>query len=168
MLCAVAWCGLVAPGAAQDAQPSIVYREQVTAFFSEAKAKFTFEIAAPKKVASTAAWMLTANGRVPLQLKVSFRVGEEKKPAAELTLDLWLFHDNPFVDREKSLETLTIQLFDPPGDTAAALEKLKIPFKPVANVDALPDVVQGVVLIGEGVSLNDYRSLPKCFATLAD
>jgi hypothetical protein len=200
LLAAVGWCWAVAIGSAEELPVSIAYREQVTTFFGEAKAKFTFEIAAKEETSGLAAWLLLAKGRVlasgesaitlaperpamltierqlpplnegvafPLQLRVHFRAADSKQPAAELELELWLVSENPFLDRQQALESLPIHLFDPPGDTAAALEKLSVPFKRAYNADALPDLEKGVLLIGEGVSLKDYRSLPACFAKLA-
>jgi hypothetical protein len=185
---------------ADDDVLRIVYREQVTAFFSEAKATFTFAIEGKEEAAGKAEWLLVAKGRVlasgtaeaavapdkpalvvvertlppltegvvfPLQLKISFREAEAKKPAAELTQDLWLFSDNPFANRQKALAALEIKVFDPVGETTAALEKLEVPCERLTNSDAIADLSTGVLLVGEGTSLKDYPSIPRSFAKLA-
>ena len=110
---------------------------------------------------------LNAGVAFPLQLKVAFRSTDEKTPLGEVVQDIWLLSENPFIDRQKWLESLEIQLFDPPGDTAAALEKLDVPFKQLHNADAIEELSQGTVIVGEGTSLNDYPSLAKALPALA-
>ena len=63
---ALAWCHLTVTGASQDedAKASIVYREQVTAFFAAAETTFTFDISSSQELAGTASWVLVAKGRV--------------------------------------------------------------------------------------------------------
>jgi hypothetical protein len=188
------------PTFADDEKARIEYREQVTAFFSEAKATLTFEISAKEEVAGKAQWLLLAKGRVlasgaaeltpspdkpalltiertlppleegvafALQMKVSFVETDAKKPSAELIQDLWLLSENPFVNRIKALEALEIQLFDPTGDTVAALEKLEVPFERLNQADAISELSRGTLVIGEGISLKDYPSLPKSFCEVA-
>lgn len=111
--------------------------------------------------------MLNAGVAFPLQLKVAFRSADDKKPLGEIVQELWLLSDNPFVDRQKWLESLQLQLFDPIGDTASAFEKLDVPFKQLHNADALSELSQGTVIVGEGASLKDYPSLTKALPALA-
>ena len=103
----------------------------------------------------------------PLQLKVAFRSTDDKKPLHEIVQELWLLSDNPFADRQKWLDSLEIQLFDPVGDTAAAFQKLDVSFNQRHNADALSELSQGTVIIGEGTSLKDYPSLAKALPALA-
>lgn len=102
-----------------------------------------------------------------LQLKVAFQPTDSKERMAEVVHDLWLFSHNPFVDRKERLEELDIKVFDPAGESADALEKLEVPFKHVHIADALHDVSEGTLVIGEGTSLKDYPSLSKLLPALA-
>lgn len=109
---------------------------------------------------------LNAGAAFPLQLKVAFRSSDDKKPLCEIVQELWLLSDNPFVDRQKWLQALELQLFDPIGDTATAFQKLDVPFKQLHNADGLSELSQGTVIIGEGASLKDYPSLSKTLPAL--
>lgn len=71
---------------------------------------------------------------------------------------VYLFGENPFADRTAWLEKCRIQLFDPGQLTADVLEKLGVPFESVRNVGALADG-DGLLLVGEGVSFEDYPGL---------
>jgi hypothetical protein len=79
---------------------------------------------------------------------------------ASLEKPLWVFPENPMADRSRWLARLKLHLFDPPGKTQQCLKRLNVPFSPVRNVDAIPAIRQGVLLVGEGTSLARYRGLP--------
>ena len=73
---------------------------------------------------------------------------------------LWLFSRKPdFPSMEKLL------VFDPIGATVSMLELNGIPFQPVRSVDELTGAARGVVLVGEGISTDEYKGMA---AVLAD
>lgn len=73
---------------------------------------------------------------------------------------LGIFAADPFSGRKEWLEDLEIRLFDPEERTSELFEKMEIPFKPVSGPDAFAGLEQGVVIVGEGVSFDDYKGLP--------
>jgi hypothetical protein len=80
---------------------------------------------------------------------------------------LWIFPPDPFADHRKTLSALPIALFDPVGQTAERLKKLDIQFAGVHNLDLLAEPRDGVLVIGEGISFDDYRQLPERLALSA-
>jgi hypothetical protein len=80
---------------------------------------------------------------------------------------LWIFPGDPFALRSDWLKTLKITLFDPPGDTQKTLERAKIPFQQIRNLAALQDLTGGVLVVGQGISLEEYRALPEALVRLA-
>jgi hypothetical protein len=80
---------------------------------------------------------------------------------------LWIFPEDPFVNRSHWLKGLRICLFDPPGDTRQILDKMDVPFSRTANVDSLDTLNCGLLIIGEGTSLKEYRGLPEMMVKAA-
>lgn len=72
---------------------------------------------------------------------------------------LWIFSDDPFVNRQTWLKELRIHLFDPEHKTAELFTKARIPFEEAYNPDTLSEIKDGILLLGEGISFNDYRGL---------
>jgi hypothetical protein len=91
-------------------------------------------------------------------IAVTVQADGSQEPAARKDKTIWIFADNPFPERKDWLKELDIQLFDPEKKTAERLENAGMPFSLVANVDALAEG-KGLIIVGEGVSLKDYRSL---------
>jgi hypothetical protein len=50
-------------------------------------------------------------------------------------------------------------LFDPENITSAVFEGSKIPFAPERNIDSLEALTNSTLVVGEGVSFRDYRTL---------
>lgn len=67
---------------------------------------------------------------------------------------LWLFSRKPDMP---SIENLLV--FDPIGTTADLLESNGIPFQIVSTVDELAKVAGGIVIVGEGILLDEYKGL---------
>ena len=63
-----------------------------------------------------------------------------------------IFGRDPFANRSQWLKSLNLKLYDPLGDTSDVLRAQKVPFQRVLSADALAEVRQGVVIIGEGNS----------------
>jgi hypothetical protein len=102
------------------------------------------------------------------RLRVSLIPAAGKDPDADLQKTIWVFPEDPFFGRKEWLKDLKISLFDPEKTTAAALEKLDVPFEPLPSVAAAGTLTQGVLLIGEGVSLKDYPDLAMTLTRLAE
>src|SRR5205809_828047 len=62
------------------------------------------------------------------RLRVRLLAAGETKPAAKHERPLWVFADDPFVNRRQWLKELKISLFDPEKTTAEPLKKLEVPF----------------------------------------
>jgi hypothetical protein len=102
------------------------------------------------------------------RLRVSLIPADGKNPDADLHKTIWIFPEDPFSGRKEWLKELKISLFDPEKTTAAALEKLDVPFDPLPSVAAAGTLTQGILLIGEGVSFKDYPDLAITLARLAE
>jgi hypothetical protein len=72
---------------------------------------------------------------------------------------LYLFPKDSFADRKQWLKDLGIRLFDPEKKTAECFAKADIPFTEIRTTDALAAVRDGLVVVGEGVSLKEERGL---------
>jgi hypothetical protein len=79
---------------------------------------------------------------------------------------LWAFPARPFAGREQWLKHLAIHLYDPVGATREQFDRESIPYRDVAHLDPLSDLAQGILVIGEGIALDDVPALVEV-ATLA-
>jgi hypothetical protein len=86
-------------------------------------------------------------------------VGHEKR--------IWIFPDDPFADRSEWLKNLKITLFDPEEKTANIFEEANIPFKVARSVASLEECREGLIVVGEGTSLEVYRDLPETMLQVA-
>lgn len=93
------------------------------------------------------------------QLSVSVIKEGASDVAASDEKILWIMGENAFGGREHALKNLGIKLFDPLKKTTETLIAAKIPFEEIGNVDACGTLKGGVLIIGEGISLKDYRGL---------
>ena len=105
---------------------------------------------------------------MPALLMVALTEEGKGNPEVSWEHPLWIYPQNAFAGRTKWLEALHLVLFDPEGKTAKILEAANVPFKPVKNIDALAETKKAIVVIGEGVSFHDYRSLPETMVKLAN
>jgi hypothetical protein len=80
---------------------------------------------------------------------------------------LHLFPRDPFVDRQEWLKKLKITLYDPKEKTAAALKAAGVPHDLIANSAALTELREGLLLIGEGISLREERGLAEALVAAA-
>ena len=95
-------------------------------------------------------------------LDARLTVGWQADGASDARLEkpLWIFPEDPFLDRQEWLRRLDIRLFDPERTTAGVLEDAGVPFKSVRNPETLGDAEVSIVLVGEGLSFDDYKALP--------
>lgn len=86
--------------------------------------------------------------------------------ASSVAKTLWFFAANPFVNHEASLKDKKIALFDPEGKTQKIFERDGIPFTLIPRPDAIQNIKEGLLIIGEGLSLRDFKMLTDvCLAT---
>lgn len=71
----------------------------------------------------------------------------------------WIFPRDPFVDRQTWLESLSITLFDPVGDTASVFEEARIPYRRTNNLARISRLDEGILIVGEGLSLPEHPGL---------
>jgi hypothetical protein len=100
-------------------------------------------------------------------LSVSLMAEGSQEAVARAEKTLWVFPEDPFADRKEWLKKLNLHLFDPAKKTATVLEKAGVPFRAVANVDGLDTLRDVVVVVGEGISLRDYRGLAQALVRTA-
>src|SRR5690606_3254587 len=62
---------------------------------------------------------------------------------------------------------LSISLFDPPGATAELFERVKLPFQRIRTLEAIANVEQGLLIVGEEISFRRFRSLPELLIATA-
>jgi hypothetical protein len=93
------------------------------------------------------------------ELEVSVYEDRGPKPAASLVKPLWIYARDPFVDRSQWLTDLKLVLYDPVGKTAAVLDQTHIPYRELRNPAALAELPEGLLVIGEGLSLADHRTV---------
>ncbi len=91
-----------------------------------------------------------------LQLDLTDRQGHAM---ASRQMPLTVFVRDPFALKRRWIERLPLHLFDPEGHTATAFEATGIPFQPIRSLDALDPSHGGVLVIGEGLSLEAYRGV---------
>jgi hypothetical protein len=94
---------------------------------------------------------------IVLPLTVVISVNGEK--VHERTLSV--FPEDAFAGKHQSLVSQQIVLFDPENITSAVFEGSKIPFAPERNIDSLEALTNSTLVVGEGVSFRDYRTLPQ-------
>lgn len=76
------------------------------------------------------------------------------KSIASLEKTLWIFPRNPWISKQSQLVDLKIALFDPQDQTANLLAKHNIPHTRVQRLAQIEVLDQGVVIVGEGTSLD--------------
>lgn len=92
-------------------------------------------------------------------LSVSVLENGALEAAATLEKTIRIFPPDPFAGRAEWLKKLDIRLFDPEKRTAGFFDKAGIPFQRVANIEALAEVKDGIIIVGEGISFNDFKGL---------
>ena len=96
---------------------------------------------------------------LPAVLGVSMMETGAEKSVASVEKKIWIYPENTFVDRKEWLKKLDIRLFDPEKKTGECFEKAGIPFQRVNNCEALSEMKDGIIIVGEGVTFNDFKGL---------
>ena len=102
-----------------------------------------------------------------VQLSVSVTARGQTEAIASLRRPITIFPRDPFFERSKWLQELSISLFDPEGQTADVFEAAEIPFKRIRNVAALDSLEKRLLIVGEGVSFLRSRSLAETLTSVA-
>ncbi len=102
-----------------------------------------------------------------MKLTVSAIEAGQAKPAAEFAREVYSFPKDPFFERGDWLKKLKLALYDPPGNTNKLLSAATVPFDEVRTVEALGELKDGVLLIGEGTSFKEERGLSAALEKLA-
>lgn len=174
-------------------------RENWSALFGKTEQKLTFEVTSDESLNGRMTWTHSAGqrtisrGEVPVRgksdaLSIKIRIppvkagvvldtqltlevtqAGDREPVASLTKPLWLYAENPFVDRTEWLEELKITLYDPTDDekTTDVFDEAEIPYKTVRNVGAVESIEEGMLVVAEGVSLEDHRGLGPAMIAVA-
>lgn len=85
----------------------------------------------------------------------------DRKALAEVQRTIHAFPEEIFHEQTRRLAALEIHLFDPVGTTADRLQAAGVELTRVHNLDALEVLDRGVIIIGEGLDLREYRALPE-------
>ncbi|MEQ8790981.1 MAG: hypothetical protein RIC55_32260 [Pirellulaceae bacterium] len=187
----------VADGAEANAAVRIEPRQWWSTWFGETEATLTFDVASREPLDGRLTWTYSsgqrtlARGEVPvkgrstvvsiplhvppvgegvvLDTQLALTVVEGGETLAELVRPMWVYPQDPFFGRSAWLEALNITLYDPTrdGKTAGVFREMSIPFKSVRGVGAVESLADGVLVIGEGVSLADHRALGAALAAAA-
>lgn len=104
--------------------------------------------------------------RTDLSISI-FALGAGREAVAAAALPIWVFPENPFAHQKERMKELKITLFDPEGRTSKVFDQMGIPYEERRNVQALEDSKEGFLLVGEGVSLQEYRRLPEALIRAA-
>jgi hypothetical protein len=160
-----------------------------TTAFAEEEVKIVFKVVAEVPVKGQLLWSLSTSeelvilrGEIPCdaaaELEVSLQLPTvkpgvvfetlfaarlhrdgEREPVATYETPLHIYPRNPFHDQLETLKKRELKLFDPAGNTAKILTAAEVPFEQIFNVSAIGELKTGELLIGEGISFREERSL---------
>ncbi|MFM9961820.1 MAG: hypothetical protein ACKV2Q_11415 [Planctomycetaceae bacterium] len=182
----------LSPARADDSL-TIARVEHWSSVFGESETRWTYRVSAEQPFRDRVAWRLTVNQRTLASGELQAR-GEADKPgevtlplrwpkvkegtalAAQLSVSVgdvrheqsvWVFSRDPFVDRREWLQSLKLSVFDPPGETVKLLKESDVPHERLRTRGAVDDVNEGIVIVGEGVSLKKHDGLIDDLRSLA-
>ncbi|MBC7818694.1 MAG: hypothetical protein IAG10_17535 [Planctomycetaceae bacterium] len=186
--------GLLVPSLVHaDDALTIARVERWSSVFAESETRWTYRFSAEQPFRDRVAWRLTANQRTLASGELQAR-GEADKPgevtvplrwpkvkegtalAAQLIVSagevrheqtVWIFSRDPFADRHEWLQSLKLSVFDPPGETLKMLKDSDVPHERLRTREAVDDVTEGIVIVGEGVSLKKHDGLIDDLRSLA-
>jgi len=81
------------------------------------------------------------------------------KSLAQHECPVLIFASNPFAGRIEWLKRQKLTLFDPIGHTAKCLESVRVPFEQARRPAVIGELQEGILLIGEGISLDKFWGL---------
>jgi hypothetical protein len=97
-------------------------------------------------------------GGLTMRLELTLRQGGED---GEILFEgaLWTFAQRPFEGSRNPVAPRALFLWDPGQSTSKAFAAIGIDFEPVASLDAVAELHDALLVIGEGISLADERGL---------
>jgi hypothetical protein len=96
---------------------------------------------------------------VDLSLELSVTDTRSRTELAATNKLIRSFSPKVFVGREEWLKSLDITLFDSEKATVILFDDAGIPYRFLRNAEALAEITQGIVIVGEGVSTQENRGL---------
>ncbi len=99
---------------------------------------------------------------VAFESALEFSLGEKSL----LHRTFWILPENPFSGRKAWLKSLNLALFDPPGHTLKAFEKLEVGVTRLTTLGAFAQIESGIVILGEGLDLAKFSALPSLVSGL--
>lgn len=177
-----------------DEALTIARIERWSSVFAESESRWTYRVSAERPFQERAAWRLTANqrtlssgelevrgqagqpGNVTLPLRWP-KVKEGTALAAQLSVSagdvrhehaVWIFSRNAFSDRRDWLSSLHLKVFDPQGETVEVFNEHEIPHEQIRSRETINEVVEGILVVGEGVSLKKQDGLIDDLRNLAN
>lgn len=96
---------------------------------------------------------------VALAIRVVIQLLDNETQLAQTDTPLWIVSEDPFLDRHDWMKRTKIRLFDPVGETSSIFEDAHIPHERLLNVDAVSRIERGLLIIGEGTSLEEFSVL---------
>lgn len=178
--------------ACSDDAIQVVPIERWSNVFAESETRWHYRISSELPVRKRAVWRLTMNQRTAASGELEVRADTDKPTEHSITLrwpkvkegsvqgaqlmvsigevkhdrPVWIFPRDSLTDRRDWLRSLKLSVFDPPGNTIEVLNDSDIPHERIRSRDSLDGVSEGIVIVGEGVSLrknnglmNDLRAL---------
>lgn len=122
-----------------------VFREEVVLSGGDAKKIIKINFRTPA---------LKPNVIEPVDIQMSYLRRGKKTPVVAAPIRMWIFPKNLFGDKEKWLSSLGLILYDISGRTARMFQDLSIPVKITKNWGYIYSFSDGIVIVGENVSLN--------------
>lgn len=102
-----------------------------------------------------------------MKLTVAAIEAGQTKPSAEYECDVHSFPKDPFFERGDWLKKLKLALYDTPGHTGKLLTAANVAFEEVRTIEALGELKDGVLIVGEGTSFKEERGLGAALEKLA-
>ncbi len=87
--------------------------------------------------------------------------------AGDAVCKILVFGTDPLDGRSQWAEQLQIVLFDPSGKTAKAFDEIDLPYRRATGLGALAAVTNGIIVVGEGVPLDQHRGSDTVLCQLA-
>jgi hypothetical protein len=175
-------------------RPQIEREEPWSCYFGGRTATLHYRIAAPADRDRRAAWSFAVQGQVVARREATVGAGPESAGILEIALDLpsprpglaipatvtvamengarlehplWILPEDPFEGCREALRGMRLVLFDPEKKTSHLLERYRVPFALVRDMASIAAAERGLVLIGEGVSFRQWRTLPETLVRTA-
>ncbi len=107
----------------------------------------------PAEISHSMRWPDVKDGTVT-QAELRFVAGQ-----AEISKAIWIFPRDPFAGRSEWVKNLKLSVFDPAGETCEKLESLAVPFARVRSLNALTDLDNGLLIVGEQIEFEKHADL---------